>query len=163
MTLWNCSRSLVRTIKQMAADALYRSVSSPFRLIPYLPSSSFLSSAHFRHVSKICRTVIVPVTQAQHSLFTLGTRRSVRKALKSILLVLSYISSALSALSLPLCSIRVPFNSASINTLKYALFLFFCQHLVYLLPAIHLRSTCELLSVISKLLTYFFLLLLEVF
>jgi hypothetical protein len=115
----------VYIIKRMAANALYRSVSSLFRLVLYLSSSSSLFSAHFRHVSKICRTVIVPVTQAQHSLFTLETRRLVRKALKPILLVLSYISSALSALSLPLYSIRVFFNSASINTLRCALFLLF--------------------------------------
>jgi hypothetical protein len=113
----------VRTIKQMAADAPCRSVSSSFRLVPHLPSSSSLSPAHFGHVSKICRTVIVPVAQAQHSLFTLGTRRSARKALKPILPVLSYVSSALSALSLSLCSIRVPFNGASINALRCALFL----------------------------------------
>jgi hypothetical protein len=113
-------------IKRMAANALCRLVSSLFRLVSYLPSSSSLSSASFRHVSKICRTVIVPVTQAQHSLFTLETRRLVRKALKPILLVLSYISSALSALSLLLCSIKVSFNSAFINAFRCALFLFFC-------------------------------------
>jgi hypothetical protein len=113
-------------IKRIAADALCGSVSSSFRLVSYLPSSSSLFSAYFRHVSKICCTVIVPVTQAQHSLFTLGTRRLVRKALKSILLVLSYVSSALSALSLSLCSIRVPFNGAFINALRCALFLLFC-------------------------------------
>jgi hypothetical protein len=107
----------------MAANILCGLVSSLFRLVLYLPSFSSLFPAYFRHVSKICRTVIVSVTQAQHSLFTLGTRRSVRKALKPILLVLSYISSALSALSLPLCSIRVPFNGAFINTLRCALFL----------------------------------------
>jgi hypothetical protein len=150
-------------IKRIATNAPCGSVSSPFRLVPYLPSSSSLSSAHFRHVSKICRTVIVSVTQAQHSLFTLGTRRSVRKALKPILPVLSYISNALSALSLLLYSIRVLFNSAFINALRYALFLPFCQRLAYLSPTIRLRSTCELLSIISKLLTHFFLLLLEIF
>jgi hypothetical protein len=112
-------------IKRMVTNALYRSVSSPFRLISYLPSSSSLFPAYFRHVSKICRTVIVPVTQTQRSLFILGTRRLVRKALKPILLVLSYISSALSALNLSLCSIRVLFNSASINALRCALFLLF--------------------------------------
>jgi hypothetical protein len=53
----------------MAADAPCGSVGSPFRLVPHLPSSSSLSPAHFGHVSKICRTVIVPVTQAQRSLF----------------------------------------------------------------------------------------------
>jgi hypothetical protein len=109
----------------MAADALCGSVSSPFRLVLHLPSSSSLFPAYFRHVSKICRTVIVPVVQTQRSLFTLGTRRLVRKALKPILLVLSYVSSALSALSLPLCSIRVLFNGASINTFRCALFLLF--------------------------------------
>jgi hypothetical protein len=112
-------------IKQMAADVFCRLVSSPFRLVSYLPSSSSLSPAYFRHVSKICRTVIVPITQAQRSLFILGTQRSVRKALKPILLILSYISSVLSALSLLLYSIRVLFNSAFINTLKCALFLLF--------------------------------------
>jgi hypothetical protein len=147
----------------MAADALCGSVSSPFRLVPHLPSSSSLSPAHFGHVSKICRTVIVPVAQAQRSLITPGTRRSARKALKPILLVLSYVSSALSALSLPLCSIRVPFNGASINALRCAPFLPFCQRLAYLSPAIRLRSACELLSVVSKLLIYFSLLLSEVF
>jgi hypothetical protein len=115
----------VRTIKQIAADAPYGSVSSPFRLVLYLPSSSSLSSAHFEHVSKICRTVIISIAQAQRSLFTLGTQRSTRKALKPILPVLNYISSALSALNLPLYSIRVLFNSAFINTLRYALFLSF--------------------------------------
>jgi hypothetical protein len=110
----------------MAADAPCGSVSSSFRLVLYLPSSFSLFSAYFRHVSKICRTVIVSVAQAQHLLFTLGTWRSARKALKPILLVLSYVSSALSALSLPLCSIRVPFNSVSINALRCALFLLFC-------------------------------------
>jgi hypothetical protein len=113
----------VYIIKRIAANAPCRSVSSPFRLILHLPSSSSLFSAHFRHVSKICRTVIVSVTQAQRLLFTLETRRSARKALKPILLVLSYVSSTLSALSLSLCSIRVPFNSASINALRCALFL----------------------------------------
>jgi hypothetical protein len=113
----------VRMIKRMAADAPCGSVSSSFRLVPHLPSSSSLSPAYFGHVSKICRTVIVLVTQTQRSLFTPGTRRSVRKALKSILLVLSYVSSALSALSLSLCSIRVLFNGASINALRCALFL----------------------------------------
>jgi hypothetical protein len=150
-------------IKQIAVNTLCRSVSSPFRLVLYLPSSSSLSSAHFRHVSKICRTVIVPITQTQHSLFTPGTRRSARKALKPILPVLSYVSSTLSALSLSLCSIRVSFNDASINALRYAPFLLFYQRLAHLSPAIYLRSTCELLSIISKLLTYSFLLLLRVF
>jgi hypothetical protein len=115
----------VYIIKQMAADVLCGSVSSLFRLVLYLPSSSSLFSAYFGHVSKICRTVIVLVTQAQHSLFTLGTRCLVRKALKPILLVLSYVSSVLSALSLLLCSIRVSFNGASINALRCALFLLF--------------------------------------
>jgi hypothetical protein len=147
----------------MAADALCGSVSSSFRLVLYLSSSFSLSPAYFRHVSKICRTVIVSVMQAQRSLFTLGTRRLVRKALKPILPVLSYVSSALSALSLPLCSIRVLFNSASINALRCALFLLFYQRLVHLSPAIYLRSACELLSVVSKLLIYSFLLLLGVF
>jgi hypothetical protein len=110
-------------IKRIAANALCRLVSSPFRLVLYLPSFFSLFSAHFRHVSKICCTVIIPVTQAQRSLFTPETRRLVRKALKPILLVLSYISSVLSALSLPLCSIRVSFNSAFINALRCALFL----------------------------------------
>jgi hypothetical protein len=150
-------------IKRMAADAPCGLVSSPFRLVSYLPSSSSLSSAHFGHVSKICRTVIVPVAQAQRSLFTPGTRRLVRKALKSILPVLSYVSSVLSALSLPLCSIRVPFDGVSINALRCALFLPFCQRLAHLSPAIRLRSACESPSVISKLLTYFSLLLPEVF
>jgi hypothetical protein len=150
-------------IKRMAANALCGSVSSPFRLVLYLPSSSSLFPAYFGHVSKIYRTVIILVVQAQHSLFTLETQHSARKALKSILLVLSYISSALSALSLPLYSIRVFFNSASINALRCALFLLFCQHLAYLLSAIRLRSVCKLLSVISKLLTHFSLLLLKVF
>jgi hypothetical protein len=115
----------VRIIKQIAANALCRLVSSPFRLVLYLPSCSSLFSAYFRHVSKICRTVIISVTQAQHSLFILETRRLVRKALKPILLVLNYISSALSALSLSLYSIRVLFNGASINAFRCALFLSF--------------------------------------
>jgi hypothetical protein len=142
---------------------LCRSVSSPFRLVLYLPSSFSLFSAYFRHVSKICRTVIISVAQTQHSLFILEIRRLIRKALKPILPVLSYVSSALSALSLPLYSIRVPFNSTSINTLRYALFLPFYQRLAYLSPAIYLRSACKLPSVISKLLTYSSLLLSEVF
>jgi hypothetical protein len=134
----------------MAADAPCRSVSSSFRLVLYLSSSSSLFPAYFRHVSKIYRTVIVPVTQAQRSLFILGTRRSVRKVLKLILPVLSYVSSALSALSLPLCSIRVPFNGASIKALRCALFLLFYQRLAHLLPAICLRSACESPSVVSN-------------
>jgi hypothetical protein len=97
---------------------LCRLVSSFFRLVFYLPSFSFLFPAYFRHVSKICRTVIISITQTQHLLFTLKTRRLVRKILKHILLVLSYISSTLSALSLPLYSIRVSFNSAFINAFK---------------------------------------------